>query len=66
MVGHAYLVEGYLFGVFEEDVGAPDILQPADVEDSVLFRHVVRQSKSMVSPALRQEDIGHVSLATGN
>ena len=66
MVGHAHLVEGHFLGVFEEAIRAPEVLQPADVQIAVLFRHVLRQSKSMVSPALRQEDIGHVSLAMGN
>ena len=66
VVGHAHLVKGDLFGIFEKDVGAPDILQPADVEDSVLLGHVLRQSESMVPPTLGQEDVGHISLITSN
>ena len=63
VIGHTHLVEGDFFGVFEEAVGTPEVLQPTHVQIAVLFGHVLRQSQSVVPPTLRQENVRHVSLS---
>ena len=40
MVGHAHFVEGDFLGVLEEAVGPPNIVQPVDVQDAIICRHV--------------------------
>ena len=62
VVGHAHLVERDLFGIFKENIRSPDFLEPGHVQDAVLFGHVLRQPESVISPALRQKDVGHVRL----
>lgn len=65
VVGHGHLMERHLLCVLEETVRTPDVMQPLDVQNAVLLRHVLRQTQTVVPPALRQEDIGHVGLETG-
>ncbi|GBM18550.1 hypothetical protein AVEN_47942-1 [Araneus ventricosus] len=62
VVGNGHLLEGDSLGVLEEGVGSPHLLQPAEREKAVLRRHVLRQLQSVVLPALRHENVGHVRL----
>ena len=62
VVGDAHLVECDFLGVLEEAIRPPDVVQPVDIENSVILAHVLRQSEPGVSPALCQEDVGDVSL----
>ena len=62
MVGDAHLVESDFLGILEEAVRPPDVVQPVDVENSVILAHVLRQSEPSVSPALCQEDVSDVGL----
>lgn len=66
MVWYCHLVESNAFGVLKEAVWPPDFVQPFDVQDAVFFAHVLRQSESVIAPALRQEDVRHVGLKSGS
>lgn len=62
VVGDAHFVECDLFGVLEEAVWAPDVVQPLDVQNAVLLLHVLRQAQPGVTPSLCQENVRDVSL----
>jgi hypothetical protein len=62
VVGDAHFVKCDLFGVLEEAVGSPDVMQPLDVQNAVLLLHVLRQAQPGVTPSLCQENIRDVSL----
>lgn len=50
-------MERDFFGIFEETIGSPNIVQPIDVEYAIFFEHIWWQSKSWISPTLRQKYI---------
>ena len=58
MVGDGDVLERDLLGVFEERIGPPHLTQPRRRQQSVLGRHVVRQTQPVVLPHLREEDVG--------
>jgi hypothetical protein len=62
VVGNAHFVKCDLFGIFEEAVGSPDVVQPLDVQNAVLLLHVLRQAQPGVTPSLCQENVRDVSL----
>ena len=62
VIRYRHLVEGDLLRVLEEAVGPPNVVQPVDVEDPVLLRHVFRQPQPRVPPALREKYVRHVGL----
>lgn len=62
VIGYRHLVECDFLRVLEEAVRPPNVVQPVDVEDPVLLRHVFRQPQSRVPPALREKYVRHVSL----
>jgi hypothetical protein len=57
VVGHCHLLEGDLFGIFEERVGPPHELEPTDRQQPVLGSHVVWQPQPIVFPALSKENV---------
>lgn len=61
MIGNGHLVKRHLLGVFKETIGSPDRVKPLDVENAILFAHVLRQSESRVPPALREKNVSYIS-----
>ncbi len=66
VVGDGDLVEGDLLGVLEEDVGAPERVEPVDVEYPVVCVRCLVEPQAAVPPALGQEYVGCVRLSTPN
>lgn len=62
MVGYAHLMKGDFFGVLEETVWSPDLVEPLHVEDPILFMHVLRKTQPRVSPGLSEEYVRYVRL----
>lgn len=62
VVGNGHCLEGHGLGILEERVGAPHILKPLHLQQSVATGHVLGQSQAVVFPRLRKEDVGGVGL----
>lgn len=62
MIGDCHRLERHRLGVLEERVRPPHVLQPFDLQQAVLRRHVLRQPQPMIFPRLCEENVGGVSL----
>jgi hypothetical protein len=62
VVRNSHVLEVDSFGVFEERIGSPDLIEPTNRQQSVLAGHVVRQLQSVVLPALSEKYVRYKSL----
>jgi len=60
VIGYGHRLKGHRFGVLEKRIWTPHILQPVHLQQSVLLRHILRQSQAVILPSLGEEHIRHI------
>ena len=66
MIGDGDVLKGDLLGVLEERIRPPHGVEPRRGQQAVLGRQVVGETKSVVLPRLREENVGRVRLCLDN
>lgn len=62
VIGDGHRLKSHGFGVFEEGIGPPHVLQPLHLEQPVFGCHVLGKSQAVVFPGLGEENVGCVGL----
>lgn len=62
MIRDRHGLESNRFGVLEERIRSPHILQPLHLQQPVPAGHILWQSQSIVLPRLRKEDVRRICL----
>lgn len=65
MVGNCHRLKRHGFGVLEEAIRSPHILEPFNFQQTIFGRHVLGQSQSMILPCLCEKYVSSVGLQSG-